>query len=72
LCGRECPGVWVCGGQSGTGAGFLPHKDGEFLNHIVGVKGDETWVLFVDVETKEQSEIKAVDAHTFIKQAEKV
>jgi hypothetical protein len=30
------------------------HKDGdEFLNHIV--TGDETWVSFVHVETKEQS-----------------
>jgi hypothetical protein len=32
------------------------HKDGdEFLNHIVRVTGDETWVSFVSVETKEQS-----------------
>jgi hypothetical protein len=32
------------------------HKDGsEFLNHIVRVTGDETWVSFVNVETKEQS-----------------
>jgi hypothetical protein len=32
------------------------HKNGdEFLNHIVRVAGDETWVLFVRVETKEQS-----------------
>jgi hypothetical protein len=31
------------------------HKDGdEFLNHIQ-VTGDETWVSFVNVETKEQS-----------------
>jgi hypothetical protein len=30
------------------------HKDGdEFLNHIVRVTGDETWVSFVNVETKE-------------------
>jgi hypothetical protein len=48
------------------------HKDDEFLNHIVPVTGDETWVLFVDVETKEQSAIKGVDAHTFAKQAKKV
>jgi hypothetical protein len=27
----------------------------EFLNHIVQVTGDGTWVLFVNVETKEQS-----------------
>jgi hypothetical protein len=32
------------------------HKDGnEFLNHIIRVTGDETWVSFVNVETKEQS-----------------
>jgi hypothetical protein len=32
------------------------HKDGdEFLNHVVQVTGDETWVSFVNVETKEQS-----------------
>jgi histone-lysine N-methyltransferase SETMAR len=32
------------------------HKDGDqFLNHIVRVTGDETWVSFVNVETKEQS-----------------
>jgi hypothetical protein len=32
------------------------HKnDDEFLNHIVQVTGDETWVSFVNVESKEQS-----------------
>jgi hypothetical protein len=32
------------------------HKDGnEFLNHNVHITGDETWVSFVKVETKEQS-----------------
>jgi hypothetical protein len=32
------------------------HKDGrEFLKHIVRVTGVETWVSFVNVETKEQS-----------------
>jgi hypothetical protein len=32
------------------------HKGGdEFLSHIVGVTSDETWVSFVNVETKEQS-----------------
>jgi hypothetical protein len=32
------------------------HKDGdEFLNHIVRVTGDETWVSFVNVEIKGQS-----------------
>jgi hypothetical protein len=31
-------------------------KDGtEFLNHIIPITGDETWVSFVNVETKEQS-----------------
>jgi hypothetical protein len=39
-------------------------KDGdEFLNNIVQVRSDETWVLFVNSETKEQKE--AMDAHTF-------
>jgi hypothetical protein len=27
----------------------------EFFNHIVGVTGDESWISFVNVETKEQS-----------------
>jgi hypothetical protein len=32
------------------------HKDGdEFLSHIVRITGYETWVSFVNVETKEQS-----------------
>jgi acyl-CoA thioesterase len=32
------------------------HNDGdEFLNRIVRVTGDETWVSFVNAETKEQS-----------------
>jgi hypothetical protein len=32
----------------------LYHKDGdEFLNCIVQVTGDKTWVSFVNVETKE-------------------
>jgi hypothetical protein len=31
------------------------HRDGdEFLNYIVQVTGDYTWVSFVNVETKEQ------------------
>jgi hypothetical protein len=30
------------------------HKDGgEFLNHIIWVTCDETWVSFVNAETKE-------------------
>jgi hypothetical protein len=46
------------------------HKDGdEFLKHIVWVTGDETWVSFVNVETKEQSKQWL---HTFTKEAEKV
>jgi hypothetical protein len=29
------------------------HKDGdEFLNHVICVTGDETWVSFVNAETK--------------------
>jgi hypothetical protein len=33
------------------------HKDDdELLNHSVGVTGDETWVSFVNFETKEQSQ----------------
>jgi phosphoribosylaminoimidazole-succinocarboxamide synthase len=32
------------------------HKDGdEFLNHIVRVTGDGTWVSFVNVETEKES-----------------
>jgi hypothetical protein len=31
------------------------HKaGGEFLNNIVRVTGDETWLLFLNVETEEQ------------------
>jgi hypothetical protein len=33
------------------------HKDGnEFLDHIVRITGDETWVSFVNAETQEQSQ----------------
>jgi hypothetical protein len=33
------------------------HKDGdEFLNHIIQVTDNETWVSFVNAETKKQSE----------------
>jgi hypothetical protein len=42
----------------------------EFLHHIVQVIGDETSVSFVNAEIKGQS--KAVNAHTFTKQAKKV
>jgi phage tail tube protein FII len=46
------------------------HEDGnEYLNHIVQVTGDETWISFVNAETKEKSAVKALDAHTFTKQA---
>jgi hypothetical protein len=32
------------------------HEHGnEFLNHIVQVTGDETWVSLLNIETKEQS-----------------
>jgi hypothetical protein len=39
------------------------HKDDEFLNHIVRVTGDDTW---------ESLAVKAVDAHTSTKQADRV
>jgi hypothetical protein len=46
------------------------HKDGdEFLNHIVRVTGDETWVSFVNAETKEWSKQWM---HTLTKQAGRV
>jgi hypothetical protein len=32
--------------------------------------GDETWVSFVNVETKEQLAVKAVDAQIFTQKAE--
>jgi hypothetical protein len=44
--------------ENGFGFDFLEryHKDGDaFLNHIIRITGDETWVSFVNVETKEQS-----------------
>jgi hypothetical protein len=44
--------------SSEDGFDFLErcHKDGdEFLNHTARVKGDETWVSLLNVETKEQS-----------------
>jgi hypothetical protein len=42
----------------------IPQDGDEFLNHIVRVTGNETWVSFVNVE--------AVDARAFTKQAEKL
>jgi hypothetical protein len=44
--------------ENGFGFDFLEqyHNDGNgFLSHIVRVTGDETWVSFVNVETKEQT-----------------
>jgi hypothetical protein len=43
------------------------HEDvDEFINHYVRVAGDENYVSFVNVETK------AVDEHTFTREAEKI
>jgi hypothetical protein len=40
------------------------HKDGdEILKHIVQVAGDEAWVSFVNIETKEQSK-QQMHAHS--------
>jgi hypothetical protein len=42
--------------ENGFGFDFLEqyHKDGdEFISHIVRVTGAETWILFVNVETKD-------------------
>jgi hypothetical protein len=48
------------------------HKDGsEFLNHIIQVTVDETWVSCVNVETKEQSK-QWMRTHSHNIQAEKV
>jgi hypothetical protein len=44
--------------ENGSGFDFSEryHKDGdEFLNHIVRVTGDKSWVSIVNVETNEQS-----------------
>jgi hypothetical protein len=47
------------------------YKDGnEFLNHIILVIGKETWVFIC--ESWNQRVVKAVDAYTYTKQAEKV
>jgi hypothetical protein len=48
----------VCAQNAGNGFGFefleRYHKEGdEFLNHIVRVISDETWVSFVNIKTKE-------------------
>jgi hypothetical protein len=48
------------------------HKDGdEFLSHIVAVTGDETWVSFVNVETKDQPK-QSMHTHSPNKQEEKI
>jgi hypothetical protein len=49
-----------CSQKAGNDLGFdvleQHHKDGdEFHSHIIEVTGDEIWVSFVNVETKEQS-----------------
>jgi hypothetical protein len=39
-------------------------KDGdEFLNHILQVSSDETWILFVNVESKKQSKRGCTHIH---------
>jgi hypothetical protein len=71
--GSENAHGWAQNAQKDFNFDFLEryHKNGdEFLSHIVRVTGDETWVPFVNVETKEQSAVKAVDAHTFTKEGE--
>jgi hypothetical protein len=40
------------------------HKDGDqFLSHIIQITGDETWVSFVNFETKEHSK-QWIHAHS--------
>jgi hypothetical protein len=54
--GSENAHGWAQNAENGFGFDFLErhHRDGdEFLNHIA--TGDETWVTFVNVETKKQS-----------------
>jgi hypothetical protein len=42
------------------------HKEGnEFLSHIVRVTGDETWVSFMNVETKDQSKQWMICSHSY-------
>jgi hypothetical protein len=44
--------------ENGFGFDFLEryHKDGNgFFSHIIRVTADETWVSFVNVETKQQT-----------------
>jgi hypothetical protein len=62
-----------CAQNAENGFGFYVleryHKDGdEFLNHIVRVIDDGSWVSFVNVENKEES----TQWMQFTKQAERV
>jgi hypothetical protein len=44
-----------CAQNAQNGFGF-DHKDGDdFVNHMVQAKGVETWISFLNVETKEHS-----------------
>jgi hypothetical protein len=43
----------------------------EFLNHITWVTGDETWISFVNAETKEQPQ-QWMHTHSFTKEPKKV
>jgi hypothetical protein len=48
---------WAQNSENDFGFDFFEqyHKDSdEFLNHIIRVTGDGTWVSFVNGETKEQ------------------
>jgi hypothetical protein len=60
FCTRRVPKMLTGAHKTQTMASALTpleryHKDGdEFLNHIERVTDDETWVSFVNVETKEQ------------------
>jgi hypothetical protein len=61
--------------ENGFGFDFLEqcHKDDDkFLSYTVLVTGDKTWVSCVNAGTKEQSAVKAVNAHTFTKEVAKV
>jgi hypothetical protein len=57
--GPENAHGWAPNSENGLGFDFFVeryHKYGdEFHNYIVRVTGDETWLLFVNVETKKQS-----------------
>jgi hypothetical protein len=56
--GSENTHEYAQNSENGFGFDFLEryHKDAdEFLNHIKRVTSDETWVPFVNIETKKQS-----------------